>query len=385
MKTMMPMMPITHALLACGLLAQAVSARLQNCLISAPDAGLLYSPGDAINFSGGCTDADGIPMPDSLLAWSVEYRLDSGTTAHMPETRGVGSGTFTTRSVEGAGAPWYRIRLKGGTGPQTAVQGIRDVLPLSRKSEQAYLSDLDWQEAGNGWGPVEKDRSNGETAPDDGMTLSIRFQGFAKGFGVHAPSEIKVPLKGQCYSLVAEVGADDEVMGGGSVAFRVKGDGTVLKQSPVLRGEDPIHLLEMDVSGRQELGLEVTDGGDGAEADHASWGGIRAICKAGFAPAVSLGRAGPQRASRRDRFTVSRHAGPDMLFRFDLEKAGEAYLELRDAEGRLLAASERRALPAGVHQWNWSPKGVRMGNGLHFAVLRIGDGSRVRKLAAVPF
>ena len=53
-----------------------------------------------------------------------------------------------------------------------------------------YLSDLPWNFALSGYGPVERDMSNGETAPRDGHTLTLNGVIYAKGLGVHAPSSV---------------------------------------------------------------------------------------------------------------------------------------------------------------------------------------------------
>jgi hypothetical protein len=42
----------------------------------------------------------------------------------------------------------------------------------------------------NGWGPVERDTSNGEQAAGDGHTMSINGATFTKGLGAHANSSI---------------------------------------------------------------------------------------------------------------------------------------------------------------------------------------------------
>ena len=62
----------------------------------------------------------------------------------------------------------------------------------------------------NGWGPVERDRSNGESSGGDGLPLSIGGVTYAKGIGVHAPSEVSVYLGRSCERFTAKIGLDDE-------------------------------------------------------------------------------------------------------------------------------------------------------------------------------
>jgi len=51
-----------------------------------------------------------------------------------------------------------------------------------------YVSSLVPTFSKNGWGPYERDRSNGEAAGGDGHTLTIGGVKFARGLGVHAVS-----------------------------------------------------------------------------------------------------------------------------------------------------------------------------------------------------
>src|SRR4030095_6410355 len=48
-----------------------------------------------------------------------------------------------------------------------------------------YLSDLPMLRAKNGWGPIERDKSNGEQAAGDGRTITLNGSTYAKGLGVH--------------------------------------------------------------------------------------------------------------------------------------------------------------------------------------------------------
>ena len=74
-----------------------------------------------------------------------------------------------------------------------------------------YVSDLAYKAITNGWGPVEKDESNGEQPAGDGKPLAVGGRHFAKGLGVHAPSDVRVPLDGAYNTFAAWVGIDDEV------------------------------------------------------------------------------------------------------------------------------------------------------------------------------
>ncbi len=129
--------------------------------------------------------------------------------------------------------------------------------------------------ATSGWGPIEVNRSNGEQNAGDGHALTLNGAVFPKGYGVHAPSELKYSLSGSdgatCTRFRAQVGVDDEVGGRGSVAFQVWGDGTKLYDSGVMTGASATRQVNVDLRGRGSVRLVVTDGGNGRSDDHADW------------------------------------------------------------------------------------------------------------------
>ena len=102
-----------------------------------------------------------------------------------------------------------------------------------------FVSDMKWVSQVNGWGPAERDQSNGELGSGDGQTLTIGGVTYVKGLGVHAHSEIRVQLGGACTTFNAVVGLDDEVGANGSVVFALYGNGTPLYSSGVLTGSSP--------------------------------------------------------------------------------------------------------------------------------------------------
>lgn len=141
-----------------------------------------------------------------------------------------------------------------------------------------YLSDLAQLSASNGYGPVEKDTSNGESAAGDGNPLTIGGEVYAKGLGVHADSTVEYYAGGACDTVTARVGVDDEKGAKGSVAFEIWADGTRAASTGVLTNAMPAQPVSADVSGAQVVRLVVTDGGDGDDSDHADWGDLRITC-----------------------------------------------------------------------------------------------------------
>ena len=143
-------------------------------------------------------------------------------------------------------------------------------------SEQ-FVSDLSPSAATNGWGPVEKDKSNGENQGGDGKPLTIQGVVYAKGLGVHANSSVSYPVNKNCSVFTAQVGIDDEVGNLGNVLFQVYGDGVKLYDSGAMTGADAAKSVSVDLTGKTELKL-VVDGNGGIDYDHADWGNAKIGC-----------------------------------------------------------------------------------------------------------
>jgi alpha-galactosidase len=159
------------------------------------------------------------------------------------------------------------------------TSGSADVLvPNAPPSGSSYVSDVAWTSATNGWGPPERDRSNGEQGATDGHVITINGVTYAKGVGVHAASEIDIYLGGQCSSFTSDVGIDDEVGDRGQVDFQVYADGTKVADSGLVRGTDAAKSLTADLSGASFLRMVVTDGGDGINYDHSDWAAAAISC-----------------------------------------------------------------------------------------------------------
>ena len=212
-----------------------------------------------------------------------------GVAATSPWTKGkVGSGkSFATTwklavppSVQ-PGAYGVTItatyRYGGHKAVATTTRGAVQIV-VAPPSGTSALSALTWVSASNGWGPVEKDLSNGETAAGDGHPITIRGQVYPKGLGVHAPSDVVFYLGGKCSSLATDVGIDDEVAAnGGDVIFQVYAGDTKVADSGVVTNTSPAKSLTADLTGANWLRLHVDP--DGANTyDHSDWAGPQLSC-----------------------------------------------------------------------------------------------------------
>ncbi|MEV0390869.1 endo-alpha-N-acetylgalactosaminidase family protein [Nonomuraea sp. NPDC050643] len=195
-------------------------------------------------------------------------------------------GTLTTtwRVTPPADTPYATYELGarasytvgGAARSLTASASVRTLPPPP--SADAYASDLEWVSADNGWGPVERDRSNGDTGPADGGPIVVGGQAYAKGLGTHAPAKVRFFLGGRCTAFTAFVGVDDVQATRGSVLFSVVADGAEKARSPVLGAADAAYELGADVSGARYVDLVAGDAGDGIGNDHADWGEARFRC-----------------------------------------------------------------------------------------------------------
>lgn len=140
------------------------------------------------------------------------------------------------------------------------------------------LSSVAWVSSANGWGPVEKDTSNGEQAAGDGRPITIGGTVYAKGLGTHAPSDVVWYLGGHCSSLTTDVGLDDEVTGG-DVVFQVLADDRSAADSGEMTSTSGAKTLTADLTGAMWLRLHVDDNG-GMNFDHADWAGPKLTCSA---------------------------------------------------------------------------------------------------------
>ncbi|MER5809467.1 sulfatase-like hydrolase/transferase [Streptomyces sp. NPDC002033] len=138
----------------------------------------------------------------------------------------------------------------------------------------AYLSDLPWVSAANGWGPVERDSSNGRKEAGDGTPIAFGGVTYAKGLGVHAPSEVVYHLGGRADRFTALVGIDDfsaRQSSAGATRALVRADGRTLLTTATLTAATGPVALDLDVRGVRLLHLVVEDANANSAFDHTSW------------------------------------------------------------------------------------------------------------------
>jgi alpha-galactosidase len=252
--------------------------------VAYPGALPIIQPGTATSMTTAVTNSGRLPAikvrsdltgPDG---WTVQATTRR-TTPVLASNRRLAT-TWTVQPPADAKPGTYDLTAKAaylGASAESTVQV--SVLKLTAPpSGTSYLSDVSWLRASNGWGPVEKDMSNGETAAGDGHPITINGTVYKKGLGVHAPSSVEYYTAKKCTSVSADVGVDDEKTANGSVTFELWADGTKVADSGLLTTADAAKHLTADVGGAAFVRLIVTDGGNGNDSDHADWADAQITC-----------------------------------------------------------------------------------------------------------
>ncbi|MGE6732503.1 NPCBM/NEW2 domain-containing protein [Streptomyces sp. NPDC059900] len=232
----------------------------------------------AVDVTAGTRDATGVDVtldvPEGWTAGTAHAgRVEAGTTRRVevavtpPADADPGEKTLTARA-----------RHRSAGQDRTATQRIAvDGMPPAPTAD-TWASDMEWLTSANGYGPAERDRSNGESGAADGHPLTLAGKTYEKGIGTHADSAIEVYTGGQCTRLTADVGIDDEINGYGEVAFSVEADGKVLWTSPRVTGASATVPVDVDVSGARHVQLKATDTNGSKSGDHADWAAARFSC-----------------------------------------------------------------------------------------------------------
>ncbi|WP_328744968.1 NPCBM/NEW2 domain-containing protein [Streptomyces sp. NBC_00285] len=213
--------------------------------------------------------------------WAVEATSPT-VSAALPTGRSLRT-RWSVTAPPGTPTGSYDLTLRASYRAPTGVRADT-TLPFTATvvvpppSGTSGLGDLPWLSAANGYGPVERNTSNGESAAGDGHPITVGGVVYAKGLGVHAESTVEYYTGGACETVTAQVGVDDEKGANGTVAFEVWADGTEVASTPTLTNAMPAQPLTADVTGARLIRLVVTDGGDGVDSDHADWADARLSC-----------------------------------------------------------------------------------------------------------
>jgi glucose/arabinose dehydrogenase len=228
----------------------------------------------------------------ATISWTTDEGSSSqvqwGTTTAYGSTTVLDNTMVTThgQSIGGllaGGLYHYRVRSVDASGNVGVSSDNIFTTSGSANGPTQFLSDLPITGTPvNGYGPFERDMSNGGLAAGDGTTLRVAGVSYAKGLGVHAASDLSFAVPSGCTSFQASVGIDDEVgTDPGVVGFEVwNGTSTRLYQSALKSVGQAATGVDVSTSGVSTLRLVVTPGGSNNWFDHADWGNARFTCGA---------------------------------------------------------------------------------------------------------
>ncbi|CAM5476919.1 hypothetical protein STANM309S_00801 [Streptomyces tanashiensis] len=224
-------------------------------------------------FTATATLANGAAKPWSSVAltlrapagWTVRSTTATAAGQLAPGARLTTTWQVTPPADAPTAAPWTLTAEGTALAPGGPVRYAADgtvTTPPPAPVRDSYLSDLPWISAVNGWGPVERDSSNGKNAAGDGTPIAFGGTGYAKGLGVHAYSDVAFHLGGAAHRFTALVGIDDfsaRQSSAGATRATVYGDDRVLLTTPTLTAATGPVPVDVDVRGVRVLRLEVSD------------------------------------------------------------------------------------------------------------------------------
>jgi len=224
----------------------------------------------------------------------LELNVPAGWTAE-PVRQGRAPGLGTDQSVTGVWRVTPPADVAVGNHPLTATMRylptgftrrsntatLDAIVPAPPPVGVANLGDHPWVMAANGYGPMERNMSNGGARGGDGFPMVINGQRFATGLGMHAVAQAVFFLDRRCTSLRVVVGIDDDRRDAsqiGQSSFEIWADGTKVADSGVRSWRDDPLALAVDLRGARFLRLVLTDGGNGYQWDRGDWADPRLAC-----------------------------------------------------------------------------------------------------------
>ncbi|HLL88160.1 MAG TPA: NPCBM/NEW2 domain-containing protein, partial [Tepidisphaeraceae bacterium] len=104
--------------------------------------------------------------------YKVERSLDSGKTWTQIATAAANSSSYFDTTARAGLSYGYRVRATTGSADSAYSEATYIVTPAA-VSLVTYVSDLQWESATNGWGPVERDMGNGGSGAGDGPAITL--------------------------------------------------------------------------------------------------------------------------------------------------------------------------------------------------------------------
>src|SRR5439155_13693111 len=122
----------------------------------------------------------------------LERKAGAGGTYQLLATPAANATTYQDLTAQASTQYFYRIRATNSAGDSANSNEASATTPAPAGT--VFLSDLSWVSATNGYGPVEKDTSNGSSGTGDGHVITLNGVTYSKGLGCHADSDITYNL-----------------------------------------------------------------------------------------------------------------------------------------------------------------------------------------------
>ncbi len=208
--------------------------------------------------------------PSSTTTFKIE-RSSDGSNFTQIATTNVGTTSYTDPGRTSGSTYTYRVRANNTAGNSGYSNTAAVTLP---SGDLTYVSDLTWVGTPtNGYGPVEKDTSNGSNAAGDGNTITLNGATYPKGLGAHATSDIIYNL-GAAYSFFhSDIGIDDETGAASGLVFQVYADGVKVFDSGPMTQSSTTQSINLNITGVQQLRLHLDDLDGDFSYDHGDWAG----------------------------------------------------------------------------------------------------------------
>jgi uncharacterized delta-60 repeat protein len=254
--------------------------------------------------NGSNVDLSWSDASDNETGFTIQRKTGAAGTWGQLDQVGAGVTSYSDTTVVAGNTYFYRVYAYNAGGNSANSNEASAAYPSPVVT--TYLSDLTWTAMTNGWGSVEKDKSNGEQATGDGRTITLNGVTYTKGLGTHAGSSITYALNGNYTTFLSDIGVDDEVGNAGSVVFQVYLDNVLSYTSSTLTGSSATQQVNLNITGKTTLRLVVTDAGNGATSDHAEWANARLLSGGTSLPSMPISDPTPPPPSSSARRTSSR-------------------------------------------------------------------------------
>lgn len=213
------------------------------------------------------SDADGVPdaaaLNDEWLVQGVEQVYLNGdrdeAAARAKQSLTAVAGDVAKAKME------HMMSLVS----QEQLRGLNEI-----KDETVYLSQVQWRDAGVGWGKPARDQCYSDDMIRNSVFLELGDKFYARGLYAHAPSRYEFDLAGAWKTFEATAGLQKGAGETPSGVFIVKADGKVLHQSALLQGS-AVERIKVDVSGVDRLELIVESGKRGNGRCWTIWGAAK--------------------------------------------------------------------------------------------------------------